>query len=449
MLDNVQASGACIICTCGQPNGNNSIEEEIKYGELIPIRLHEKSDHWACSACVKALTSDNSRTIKCPFCRQVSDYDYEPVFVEIYSLIRQGDSNAALQMIIKEEKFTKNVAAYQTEIENIITESIRHDSIIILNYVEAETKILLVLRDTHNDFLTRCLHIAIKQRSPMLRALCCLMNQEQLAKMLCNYRHNFLCQCFIDNNLENAVVLLMHGANPLVPADQYITAFGIFLQNSHLNPQNVSDATYCNLFDMMVQQVICNGGVADQNSLFCNRFAPGSCNPFMLTNKLCLMEKLVAIGFDICMEYMSMNALFNISLHYDFENEMRPALRFLLQSNVNPRQVSSCGLTPITALLNKLWHWEISQVENVLLHQHRCALIQNASYCIEILAIKGTDVKQPIYTTMICAFDMCSKLVAYSHEYASLWSVVTGDYDEATHEIVTWPLDKNGFLVLE
>jgi len=263
--------------------------------------------------------------------------------VEIYSLIRQGDFNAALETIIKKEILTKNVTIHQKEIENVITESIRYESIIILNYMEAETKILSALHYDHKDFLTRCLHIAIKKKSPMLRALCALINQDQLAKMLCNYRHHFLRQCFIENNLENAEILLMHGANPLVPGDRYRTVFAVFLQNSHLNYHNDSNATYCNIFDTMVRRVVHNGGVADKNSLFCNRFAPGSCNPFMLTNKVCLMERLVALGFDICMEYMSMNALFNIQLHCDFENEMGPALRFLLKSNVNPRQVSSCG----------------------------------------------------------------------------------------------------------
>jgi hypothetical protein len=197
----------------------------------------------------------------------------------------------------------------------------------------------------------------------------------------------------------------------------------------------------------MLQRDVQNGGVADKNSLFCNRFAPGLCNPFMLTNKVCLMKKLVALGFDICMEYMSMNALFNISLHHDFENEMRPALRFLLESNVNPRQVSSCGLTPITSLLNKLWHWETAEIENFPVHERRRALIQNVSYCIEILTTKGTDVKQQMYKTKICAFDMCSKLVEYSDDYTSLWNVVTSEYDEATHEIITWPLDSHGELI--
>jgi len=226
--------------------------------------------------------------------------------------------------------------------------------------------------------------------------------------------------CFMGNRLSKAQILLEAGANPLEISFEGITAFGYFCGytagtakaaataangRNNVQPKDLTSDRWAQgfdvvrMFDLLLSHIYNSrpdlrraSSTAELMQLLVGPHdgpvVKELLNPFSWASNVCIMQKLLILGFDVNMPMPGgENVYFQLSLRYSGPGSMEKRLHWLSQQGPNTAQVSDNGNTAITSLLQR----EVSYWQDEHFVQTGAAAIRqrvdDLFECMEFLAV--------------------------------------------------------------
>ena len=245
---------------------------------------------------------------------------------------------------------------------------------------------------------------------------------------------SFLSCCFMGNRLSKALILLEAGANPLESSFEGITSFGYFCGYTHgtATGGDAYDSPGCNhdveatkdrpmmtgylscdrwtgcdvarVFDMLLYQIYDRRpeleNVRDPTELMQLLRVPNHgpvitelLNPFSWTSNVCIMHKLLQIGFVVDMPMPdNENVYFRLSLQNCGQGGMEKRLRFLSLHAPNITHV--LDTRAMTTLLRRevsYWELQLLLTTNAVDMRRR---VKNLAVCVEFLCDEYLETAQ-------------------------------------------------------